>query len=123
MILVADDHADMRVMVKTILERSGFDVEIAADGMEALSVVRQSSPELIVLDVMMPLMSGFEVLAHLRGSSDTRQIPVILLTAKSLGEDVSTGFRLGADYYIAKPFQTQQLVSGVRTLLATRRAS
>jgi len=117
MILVADDHADMRVMVKAILERSGFDVELAADGMQALSVVRHTPPELIVLDVMMPLMSGFEVLTQLRGSTDTRHIPVILLTAKSLGEDVTNGFRLGADYYIAKPFEMQQLISGVRTLL------
>jgi CheY-like chemotaxis protein len=123
MILVADDHADVRVVVKTILERSGFAVELAADGIQALSVVRETPPELIILDIMMPRMNGFEVLAQLRGAPQTRNIPVMLLTAKSLGDDVTAGFRLGADYYIAKPFEVQQLINAVRTLLGSPRAA
>jgi len=121
MILVADDHADVRFMVESVLRRSGFEVELAADGAEALSRARERRPELVVLDIMMPQMSGLEVLVQLRGSSATRRIPVILLTAKSLGTEAATAFALGADYYIAKPFEVEQLLCGVRALLPQRR--
>jgi two-component system, OmpR family, phosphate regulon response regulator PhoB len=121
MILVADDHADVRFMVESVLRRSGFDVELAADGEEALTRARERLPELVVLDILMPLMSGLEVLVQLRGSPATRAIPVILLTAKGLGKEAAAAFDLGADYYIAKPFEAEQLLSGVRTLLPQRR--
>jgi len=121
MILVADDHADVRFMVGSVLRRSGFDVELAADGEEALTRARERLPELVVLDILMPQMSGLEVLVQLRGSPLTRAIPVILLTAKSLGAEATAAFDLGADYYIAKPFEAEQLLSGVRALLPQRR--
>ena len=121
MILVADDHADVRFMVESVLRRSGFDVELAADGEEALTRARERLPELVVLDILMPQMSGLEVLVQLRGSPLTRAIPVILLTAKSLGAEATAAFDLGADYYIAKPFEAEQLLSGVRALLPQRR--
>ena len=121
MILVADDHADVRFMVESVLRRSGFDVELAADGEEALTRARERLPELVVLDILMPQMSGLEVLVQLRGSPATRAIPVILLTAKSLGAEATAAFDLGADYYIAKPFEAEQLLSGIRALLPQRR--
>ena len=121
MILVADDHVDVRFMVHSVLRRSGFEVELAANGEEALTRARERLPELVILDIMMPLMSGLEVLVQLRGSPATRAIPVILLTAKSLGEEATAAFDLGANYYIAKPFEADQLLSGVRALLPQRR--
>jgi len=120
LIIVADDHADVRLMVKSILERSGYEVEVVSDGDQALALARQKVPQLIVLDIMMPQMNGLDVLVQLRGHDETRNIPVILLTGKTLGTDAAAAFGLGADYYIAKPFDVEQLLCGVRTLLPAR---
>jgi CheY-like chemotaxis protein len=116
-ILVVDDNEDSLRILRTVLEGNGFTVRAAKSGPEALEEIQRELPELVVLDVMMPEMSGFEVLERLRNSPRTARLPVILLTAKAQDEDVLGGYQRGADYYITKPFTTKQLLYGIRLVL------
>ena len=114
-ILVADDEDRIRKLIGDFLSREGFEVLEAADGGQALNMCSGSSkPDLVILDVMMPVMDGFTVLTELRKIGD---IPVILLTAKSSETDQLSGFRLGADDYVTKPFSPSLLVARVQALL------
>ena len=117
MILVADDNDDNLAITTRILQTNGFDVMVAHNGKEALDSARESRPELIVMDVMMPEMSGTEVLEKLRESPQTSRIPVILLTALAQNEDVIAGYQIGADYYMTKPYTSKELLSGVKLVL------
>lgn len=119
-ILVVDDQPNLRWMVKTNLTRHGFDVVEAADGEEALRKVASESPDLLVLDVMMPRMDGFAVLEQLQQVPGTRDIPVIFLTAKASERDRIHGLALGAHDYISKPFSLQELYLRVARLLEVR---
>jgi CheY-like chemotaxis protein len=121
-ILVVDDNDDSIRIIQTVLESNGYGVRIAKSGKEALERVKEEVPQLILLDVMMPEMSGMEVLEHLRGSAATARVPVILLTAKAQDEDVITGYQVGADYYITKPFTVKQLLYGIRLVLGQETA-
>ena len=116
-IMVVDDNPDIITIVKTILESKGYDVMSAYSGPELLTRLEGQKPDLIVLDIMMPQMDGLEVLTRLKGATDTSSIPVILLTAKVQYEDVLGGYKLGADYYITKPFTSTQLLNGINLLL------
>jgi len=116
-IMVVDDNPDIITIVKTILEGKGFKVLSASSGAELLNMLKNQKPDLIILDIMMPEMDGLEVLSRLKAASDTATIPVILLTAKVQYEDVLGGYKLGADYYITKPFTSTQLVNGINLLL------
>jgi CheY-like chemotaxis protein len=116
-ILVVDDNEDSLRILRTVLEGNGFTVRAAKSGPEALEEIQRELPELVVLNVMMPEMSGFEVLERLRNSPRTARLPVILLTAKAQDEDVLGGYQRGADYYITKPFTTKQLLYGIRLVL------
>ncbi len=117
-ILLVDDEPDLRRMVRQYLEAEGFAVAEAADGTEALDRFRDSSPDLILLDVSMPAPDGFEVLQTLRRNSD---VPVIMLTAKSEEIDRVVGLTIGADDYVTKPFSPRELVARVRAVLRRRR--
>ncbi len=117
-ILVVDDNPDIVTIVKTILEGKGFGVQSAINGSEAFSQLGEQKPDLIILDVMMPQMDGLEVLRKLRETPDYSSIPVILLTAKVQYEDVLKGYKLGADYYITKPFTSTQLINGINFMLS-----
>lgn len=117
MILVVDDNDDSLRIIQAVLQNNGYEVEVERNGKGALERVRQKTPELMLLDVMMPEMSGIEVLEKLRSSPQTSRIPVILLTAKAQDEDVITGYQFGADYYITKPFTSKQLLYGIRLVL------
>lgn len=119
-ILVVDDQPNLRWMVKTNLARHGFDVIEAADGEEALRKVASESPDLLVLDVMMPRMDGFAVLEQLQQVPGTRDIPVIFLTAKAAERDRIHGLALGAHDYISKPFSLQELYLRIARLLEVR---
>jgi CheY-like chemotaxis protein len=119
-IMVVDDNPDIITIVKTILEGRGYTVFSAASGPELLNMLQK--PDLIILDIMMPEMDGLEVLTRLKGKSETATIPVILLTAKVQYEDVLGGYKLGADYYITKPFTSTQLVNGINLLLGEGKA-
>ena len=111
-ILLADDETALREVVCLYLEREGFQVFQAMDGEQALLIEEKETPDLLLLDVMMPKLSGWEV-----ARSISRRVPVIFLTARGLEEDKMTGFNLGADDYLTKPFSPRELVARVRAVL------
>lgn len=117
-LLVADDDEDILTLVQLRLARSGYEVVVARDGEEALRLAQERSPDLAVLDWMMPKATGIEVLRALRAGEQTAEIPVVLLTARASEDDIRAGFDAGADDYIAKPFSPQELASRVQTILA-----
>ena len=110
-ILVVDDDPDILQFVRMNLELEGFDVVTAEGGRDALEMARNRPPELVLLDVMMPELDGLTVLSKLRSSPVTANVPVIVLTAKALAEDRVKGLDLGADDYITKPFEVEELVA------------
>jgi diguanylate cyclase (GGDEF)-like protein len=116
-ILVADNEPDILRLVEVNLRLEGFDVITAKDGREALDHAIDKRPALVLLDVMMPELDGFEVCRRLRADSRTSHIPVIMLTAKSLTMDKVVGLTAGADDYVLKPFDPMELVARVRTTL------
>ncbi len=118
-ILVCDDEKNIRRLVQVNLERAGYKVVTASDGKEALQQVVKERPELIVLDIMMPYMDGFEVLQNLRRNASTREIPVFMLTAKSQDSDIFRGWQSGVDCYLTKPFTPVELVSFVNRIFDT----
>ena len=113
-VLVVDDHAPTVQLIKSALEGLGMEVQTAENGAECLLAVDGDRPDLIVLDVIMPVMDGFQALQVLQQSPETRDIPVILLTAKSSDLDVAHGWRSGATSYLTKPFSIEHLVALVR---------
>jgi len=121
-VMVVDDNPDIVTIVKTILEGKGYVVQSAYSGQEVFNLLSEQKPDLIVLDIMMPQMDGLEVLTRLKGEPSTATIPVILLTAKVQYEDVLGGYKMGADYYITKPFTSTQLLNGINLLLGEGKA-
>jgi DNA-binding response OmpR family regulator len=117
-ILIADDDEDIRDLVAFKLEAAGFDVTIVDNGLSALSAARDDPPDLVVLDVMMPGLSGIDVCRALRAEQSTAHLPIILLTARAQEGDVQVGFGAGADDYVVKPFSPRELVSRVEAVLA-----
>ena len=116
-VLCADDDEDILSLVALRLQRAGYDVVTAADGEEAVRVARERRPALAVLDVMMPKLTGYEVLAALRGDDTLAGLKVILLSARVQESDVARGIDAGADAYLPKPFKAQDLVAKVQELL------
>ncbi len=116
-ILVVDDDPDILQFVRLNLELDGFDVELAGGGREALEKASAEPPDLMLLDVMMPEIDGLTVLRRMRSDPTTANIPVIVLTARSLAEDRVKGLDLGADDYITKPFDLEELIARVKTVL------
>lgn len=114
-ILVVDDEDNLRTMLVAALKFEGYDVVAAADGREGLRSVKESKPDLIVLDVMMPELDGFGMLKRLRESGD--RTPVVFLTAKDTSADAVAGLGLGADDYLAKPFSLEELVARVEAVM------
>lgn len=108
--VVADDDPDIVDILTFNLETAGYDVATAADGAEAWDLVARTLPDLVVLDIMMPKLDGLQVLAELKANGATREIPVVLLTAKSSDMDQGAGWDAGADYYITKPFDLEELM-------------
>ncbi|HMO16865.1 MAG TPA: response regulator [Oligoflexia bacterium] len=118
-ILIVDDHEDTRSIIRTILQAKGYQTTEAVNGKDALSVLSNFKPSLILLDVMMPEMSGFEVVTRLRMRPETQSIPVIMLTAKGEDEDIMSGYNdYQVDYYITKPFTPKHLLNGIEMVLA-----
>lgn len=114
LVLVVDDEERIVRMIRLNLEHDGFSVIEANSGMEAINAVREKIPHLVILDVMMPGMDGYETLSLIR---ETSQVPVIMLTAKNEEEDRIHGLELGADDYISKPFSPRELVSRIKAVL------
>lgn len=117
-ILIVDDDATMVNLLSTVLEFEGFQAIKALSGMEALHMIEEQRPDLVLLDIMMPEMDGFEVLARLRRDPSTEKLPVVILTARTEDRDVFEGWRRGADEYVTKPFDPQRLVEVIRDVLA-----
>lgn len=113
-LLIADDDPDVRDLLALNFEAEGFQVVCAHDGVEAEGMVRNTAPDVVVLDVMMPDWDGLDVLRSLRANPETRAVPVILLTARASDADVWEGWKTGTDYYMTKPFDIDELVRLVR---------
>jgi len=118
LIVVADDDGDIRDLVEFKLTTLGHQIVTVADGSSAVDACRTTRPDLAVLDVMMPGLTGLEAVRELRSNPALKDIPVILLTARAQQSDVQTGFDCGADDYITKPFSPKELASRVEALLA-----
>ena len=116
-ILVVDDSWTELTMIVTPLRNSGFDVVTAVDGDEAVEKVVKERPQCIVLDVVLPKQNGFQICRKLKNSEMSRHIPIILLTSKNTPLDKAWGMRQGADMYITKPFNGDELVASVRRLI------
>ena len=115
-ILAVDDERHIVRLVEVNLQRAGYQVVTAYDGREALEKVKAEEPDLIVLDVMMPYMDGFEVLKNLKADPVTAEIPVIMLTAKAQDADVFRGWQSGVDCYLTKPFNPMELLTFVKRI-------
>jgi DNA-binding response OmpR family regulator len=120
-VLVVDDTADIAVLVTRVLEEADFAVVTAPSGRAALAALRQDRPDALVLDVHMPELSGWEVLAEVRDDADLHDLPVVMCTVRASGEDRQRAIRLGADLYVTKPFALSDLVEAVRRAVAPGR--
>lgn len=116
-ILIADDEPNILVSLEYLMKREGFDVSVARDGEEALEALRREKPDLVLLDVMMPRRTGFEVCQEVRADDALRAVRVLMLTAKGRDTDIAKGMAMGADAYMTKPFSTRELVQKVREML------
>jgi CheY-like chemotaxis protein len=116
-IMVVDDNPDIVTVVKTLLEGKGYKVQAACSGQEVFILLAKQKPDLIILDIMMPRMDGLEVLTRLKSYSNTRLIPVVLLTAKQPDEAIYGGYDIWADSYITKPFTNPQLLNVINRLI------
>ena len=116
-ILIADDEPNIVLSLEFLMQRAGFDVSIARTGNEALAHIVAIRPDLVLLDVMLPGMTGFEVCERVRADASLAGTRIVMLTAKGREVEVSRGLALGADAYVTKPFSTQELVGRVRELL------
>ena len=115
-ILVVDDERHIVRLVEVNLQRAGYEVVTAYDGVEALEKVKAENPDMLVLDVMMPRMDGFEVLQNLQADASTADIPVIMLTAKAQDSDVFKGWQSGVSSYLTKPFNPRELLTFVERI-------
>jgi DNA-binding response OmpR family regulator len=120
LVLIADDDPDILELVAFRLERAGYDVVKASDGEEALRLAGELRPDLAILDVMMPKLTGYEVTSRIREDEAMSPMPVILLTARVQEADVTRGFEAGADDYLKKPFSPQELRARVQAILGRR---
>lgn len=122
-VLAIDDDSDCLEMMQHMLRQMGFAVAAARSGEEGLSVIGAAQPVVVLLDLLMPGMDGFDVLAKLKGSPDTRSIPVVIVSARGQDDDLLAGYVAGADYYVSKPFTISQLQYGIEMVLGARNAS
>ncbi len=120
-ILTVDDERSIVRLVQVNLERQGYNVVTAFDGREALERIAEHQPDMVICDVMMPYMDGIAVLDHLRKNEATRYLPVIMLTAKAMDNDVFVGYQRGATCYLTKPFNPLELISFVKRIFATEK--
>ncbi|MFQ5835199.1 MAG: PleD family two-component system response regulator [bacterium] len=116
-ILIADDRSEVVELVKVTLEGEGYRTIDASDGREALEKIRKEKPDLILLDIVMPKMDGFEVLSKVKKDPKTKEIPIVMLTAQGQKVDQEKGRRLGARDYIIKPFSPSHLLNKIEEIL------
>lgn len=116
-ILIADDEENIVISLEFLMKREGFEVLVAGDGEEALSRIRADQPDLVLLDVMMPKKTGFEVCQEVRADPALATTRILMLTAKGRDTEVAKGMAMGADAYMTKPFSTKDLVDQVHLLI------
>ena len=116
-VLIADDEPNIVTSLEYLMTKSGYLVEVARNGEEALALVASFAPDLVLLDVMMPQRSGYEVCQKMRERADWRHIKIVVLSAKGREAEVSKGLSLGADAYVTKPFSNRELIAKVGMLL------
>lgn len=116
-ILIADDEPNIVAAIEFLLQQSGYEVHVARNGEEALELVEACIPDLVLLDVMMPKKSGYEVCTRIRERADWRHIKIVMLSAKGREAEVNKGLSMGADLYVTKPFSTRELMAKIRGLL------
>jgi DNA-binding response OmpR family regulator len=116
-ILIADDEPNIVISLEYLMKRAGYEVSVARDGQEAIDAIRRERPRLVLLDVMMPKKTGFDVCQELRADDALKDTLVLMLTAKGRDTDVDKGLGVGADAYMTKPFSTKELVAKVAQML------
>lgn len=116
-ILIADDEPNIVISLEFLMQRSGYEVKTAPDGEQALRELDKFKPDLVLLDIMLPLRNGFEVCQRIRENPEWKHTKIVMLTAKGREIEVTKGLALGADVYITKPFATKELLASVQQLL------
>lgn len=122
LILIADDEEDIKIILSMYLENTGFAVETAFDGLDAVERAKESKPDLILMDIMMPIIDGIEVTMKLKGAEETKDIPVVMLTAAAQSAMVDRAMAAGAADYIAKPFEPDHVKEVIDRILAAPKA-
>lgn len=117
-ILIVDDEPGIVMSLEFLMKKEGYQVYIARDGAEALDIIHQEQPQLVLLDIMMPSVDGYEVCRQVKGSDLLRQTKIVFLSAKSKESDIEKGLSYGADLYLTKPFSTRNLMAKVQELTA-----
>lgn len=117
-ILIADDEPNIVISLEYLMKREAYEVTVARDGQEAIDAILRERPDLVLLDVMMPRKTGFEVCQEVRANEQIKDTLILMLTAKGRETDVAKGLALGANAYITKPFSTKELMRRVREMLA-----
>ena len=117
-ILIADDEPNIVTALEFLLQRGGYEVLIARNGDEALKTLESARPDLVLLDIMMPVKSGYEICKRIRERPEWAHIKVVMLSAKGRDAEVNKGMAMGADLYVTKPFSTRELMEQIRRLLA-----
>jgi DNA-binding response OmpR family regulator len=117
-ILIAEDNAEIRTLVSSILVEEGHKVGVAQNGQQALDMILADAPDVLVLDIMMPQMDGYTVLKEIKSAGSREGMKILILTAKTSETDWVRGYKLGADAYLTKPFDTDELVNGIEDLLS-----
>ncbi|MFQ5700800.1 MAG: PleD family two-component system response regulator [Acidobacteriota bacterium] len=120
-IVVADDDPIVVRFLSAVFRNEGFEVSTAENGEEAITLIREERPDLVILDLVMPFLDGFEVCRRMRESPETSEIPIIILSMKEKEQDALRAFELGANDYVRKPFNALELVARARKLLANTR--
>jgi DNA-binding response OmpR family regulator len=116
-ILIADDEPNIVTSLEFLMEQAGYETKVATNGQEAIDLAASFRPDLVLLDIMFPAKSGYEVCQRLKSDASTRSIKVVIVSAKGRDVEVAKALELGADAYIAKPFSTRELVAKVREML------
>jgi DNA-binding response OmpR family regulator len=117
-ILIVDDEPNIVMSLEYIFKKQDFDVFIARDGSEALEILRLHTPNIILLDIMMPKVDGYQTLKYIKNTNSLKDTKVVFLTAKNKASDIEKGLKLGADKYLTKPFSVKKIVSEILDLLA-----
>ncbi len=113
-VLIVDDEPNILLSLDFLMRKEGYDVFVARDGSEALKIIEDEIPDIIVLDIMMPLVDGYQVCQKVKSTDETSHVKVIFLSAKSKDKDIKKGFDMGADLYLTKPFSTRNLMKHIK---------